>query len=740
LCFSAPGLAAIVVDGVLNEPEWAEAQVFEEFVITEPRTGEAAKYRTVARVLSNKDGIYIGFSNYQPPEVQRVRRRFARDSHMLADRNMVGLDFDGTSLSAYDFTVSSSNSVQDGIFTGELTYSTDWDGTWYSQTRDKEEAWYSEIHIPWTVAPMSNTERDIKTMRIYLARIVHNESLRFAFPDAGYGRSTFLSDWHPIQLKQEETSTLDWFPYLTYSTERVEDDSSWKAGIDMVWRPNNNTQITGAINPDFGQVESDDLVVNFSAFETFFSEKRPFFTENQALFSRELPLGDRLVHTRRIGASSDAGDEDVTDIDVAAKASTYGQRLDYGVFAVMEDDTRLSEGRNFASTRIQGRVGGAALGHSLNWTDRGTLDRTALVNSIDLDWRVSDEFRLEGQFMLSNIEQDANEFNDWLQLDDEDHGGFVRIRYTPNEQWQHTLTGIYYGDGFDINDMGFQQRNDYAVIQGNNRYDVFAYADQSVMRSSVTELEYGYEENTDGVKLLPWIEGSHQIVFNSTRELELKAYYQWEGADDLISRGAGIVNIPNQQGLALGYSSRRDSPLEFAPTLTVENDGTDKFSTQLQLDVQYYAMETLTLSGTARWRDYREWLLWDFDSEQMATYEATQYEVDFRLDWYPSTRQEVRLKVQWVAVSADALEGFNIGANGDLQPSAAPVSDFSVSDTAVQLRYRYELAPLSDIYVVYSRGGFWADDESNDGPGAMFQNAWDEKHTEILQAKIRYRF
>ena len=72
------------------------------------------------------------FKNYQPATVKRVNRRFARDAQIEADRNVVSIDFDGTAKSAYDFTVGSANSRQDGIV-GSGTYSGDWDGTWYSQ-------------------------------------------------------------------------------------------------------------------------------------------------------------------------------------------------------------------------------------------------------------------------------------------------------------------------------------------------------------------------------------------------------------------------------------------------------------------------------------------------------------------------------------------------------------------------------------------------------------------------------
>ena len=88
-------------------------------------------------------------------------------------------------------------------------------------------------------------------MRLYLSRVVYSESLRFASPDASFDRSTFLSDWQPVEVQQRPSSTLDWFPYLTWSRERVAGESDWKAGMDMVWRPDSGTQITGAIKPGF---------------------------------------------------------------------------------------------------------------------------------------------------------------------------------------------------------------------------------------------------------------------------------------------------------------------------------------------------------------------------------------------------------------------------------------------------------------------------------------------------------
>ncbi|MGK0293470.1 MAG: hypothetical protein ACI9U1_001867, partial [Porticoccaceae bacterium] len=172
--------AAITIDGVLDEPEWANARVYTDFVTVEPLTSDPAKYATEVRMITNEEGIFVGFRNYQPAAVKRVNRRFARDAQIESDRNVVSIDFDGTAQSGYDFTVGSANSRQDGIV-GHQTYSGDWDGIWYSQTSSEADYWYSEIHIPWTVAPMSEAEEGVKNMAVWFSRVVFNESLRFAF-------------------------------------------------------------------------------------------------------------------------------------------------------------------------------------------------------------------------------------------------------------------------------------------------------------------------------------------------------------------------------------------------------------------------------------------------------------------------------------------------------------------------------------------------------------------------------
>ena len=729
---------AITVDGLLNEPEWADARVYSDFVTVEPLTSEPAKYVTEVRLITNEEGIFVGFTNYQPASVKRINRRFARDADIKADRVMVGIDFDGTAESAYDFTVGSANSRQDGVMGGG-THSTDWDGTWYSQTSSDKDYWYSEIHIPWTVAPMSDAGGGTKNMAFWFSRVVYNESLRFAFPNAFYTRSTFMEDWHPIEVKQVKAATLDWFPYASYNHNlRGSDDTDdANVGLDFIWRPNSNTQLTGALNPDFGQVESDDLVVNFSAFETFVSEKRAFFTENQGLFNSAQPNEDVVLYTRRIGAGVDKG---LLDVDVAAKLTHYGKTVDMGLFAVKEDTSGESAGGEFISSRIQRKSNNLAVGHRLTHVTRNFLEREATVQGVDVRWDSSDKVRVAAQILHSDIHQKANDNNDYQSVDQQDYAGWVNWSYTPSDEWSHALYYSHYGDEFEMNDMGYMRRNGYDEFYGYHRYDQRKYDQESSLLSGSTEFAYSYLENTAGKRLSLWSELKFNWVFKSTRQLALDFESTSSGWDDRITRGNESYFRPAKYKAGLRYESPRGNDFVFSAKVYAGTEDTGELYYGAFIRPELYLTETLTLGGRVGFKKYREWLLWDSEVSQLAGYETDRYSGDIRLDWYPSNRQEVRLKFQWIGLDAEVINSYQLDNSGDLQTSGTESSSFSISDTAFQIRYRYQLAPLSDIFLVYSRGGFFGSDSGDKGPGTLFNEGWSGVQVESLIAKIRYRF
>ena len=155
---------------------------------------------------------------------------------------------------------------------------------------------------------------------------------------------------------------------------------------------------------------------------------------------------------------------------------------------------------------------------------------------------------------------------------------------------------------------------------------------------------------------------------------------------------------------------------------------------------EVYATDSLTFNGLFSVGRKEHWLIWDSEVKQLAGYDAAFFDMNLGLDWYPSDRHEVRIKFQWVGIDAEVVDGYGLDDNGRLVVSDLPSSDFSLSDTALQLRYRFQIAPLSDIFLVYSRGGYYESENGAVGPGKLLQKGWEDVMVETVIAKVRYRF
>ena len=286
LLLAVPCVAtAIEVDGRIDPAEWAGARHVTEFRQVQPLTGNPGTLATEAWILATPEGLAVGFRNHQPPGVTRTRQRVQRDFDEQVDRVNLMVDFDGGGRTGYNFTVSSTNGIYDAVITNETQFNDDWDGNWRHAVAEDADGWSVEMLIPWYIAPMPRAAGDTRTINLYLDRVVGSTGERVAWPVASFERSRFVSEFAPVAVPAYSTSLLAVTPYVSGLHDLARSGTDLDAGADLFWKPNGQFQLAATINPDFGQVESDDLVVNFSATETFVSDKRPFFTENQGLSS-----------------------------------------------------------------------------------------------------------------------------------------------------------------------------------------------------------------------------------------------------------------------------------------------------------------------------------------------------------------------------------------------------------------------------------------------------------------------
>lgn len=730
-----PGLAlaepALQIDGHVDDAAWERAQVFRDFVVVEPYTLGAPSHPTEALLLSTPEGIAIAFRCVQPAGVPRIRERTPRDADMPGDRVNVFIDFNGDGETAYNFTVALSHAVQDATITNENAFSTDWDGDWKHRVAETADGWSAEFLLPWTVAAMKGSDAPRRTVAIMFDRVLGHTRERSGFPAASFMRPRYVSEFHKVEIDQYQASVFHVFPYVTGSHDFRADASDGKAGADLYWKPSGDFQLTAALNPDFGQVEADELVVNFDAIETFFSDRRPFFTENQGLFDVRTPDSGLLIYTRRIGGPRDDDPGRAAEIDLALKLNGSFAGFDYGVLAAQEAEHADDVGSRFLAQRLLRARGALSFGYLGTFAERPFLGREAQVHALDATWRANEHWAISGQAIASDIARPGR--------DQHGAGAWARIDYTPDPSWRQELELTHFDAALDFNDMGFQRRASLNEAEWTLQRQQAVADESSSLRSRSWLFELQARSNDVGERLPLVFIGNRSWAFRDGSELSLDPVVESAGYNDLIARGNGLVQLPQRAAVYLEYDTRRYASTEYEIGGGWREEGLGGAALELWGGVQWFARENLTVEASFGWTDSRDWLIWD-SGTRLGRYQREQLSTDLDLDWFPAPGHEFRLRLQWLALTAFDARAVRIGAGGRLQPVDEVLDDFVVDNLGLQLRYRWEFAPQSDLYVVYARGGIVERGGRERDFGELLDEALELRDADQLLVKVRRRF
>ncbi|MGH7561483.1 MAG: DUF5916 domain-containing protein [Gemmatimonadales bacterium] len=287
---------ALVVDGKLDEAAWAGVAPATDFRQAEPREGEPASQRTEVRILFDDEALYIGARMFDTLGAEGVRRQLVRRDQN-ADSDWLELIFDTyhNHLGRTVFAVNPSGVRQDA---GQATEFADqsWDPVWRAATQIDSLGWTAELRIPFSQLRFSRDSLQTWGMQVWRTVSRINEISMWSFwgrNEAG-GPSRF-GHVEGIQPGRGATRRLELLPYVVsqFNSLKPSGDNNpfyrerytqARFGGDLKYLLTSNLTLDATINPDFGQVEVDPAVVNLSAFETFFPERRPFFVEGSGTF------------------------------------------------------------------------------------------------------------------------------------------------------------------------------------------------------------------------------------------------------------------------------------------------------------------------------------------------------------------------------------------------------------------------------------------------------------------------
>ena len=216
----------------------------------------------------------------QPPDTL-IARLSSRDAFINRDSFGITLDTSGEGLYGYWFSVNLGGTVLDGKVAPERNFTREWDGPWTGASAELDDGWSVEMFLPWSMMAMP-VSAGPRRIGFWTNRKVAYLDERWSTPALPFSSSTFMSTLGTLQMDRvNPKQQLAFFPYASYTFDEIESEDEYRAGFDVFWRPSPNFQLAATANPDFGAVESDDVVVNLTAFESFFPEKRLFFPGRQ---------------------------------------------------------------------------------------------------------------------------------------------------------------------------------------------------------------------------------------------------------------------------------------------------------------------------------------------------------------------------------------------------------------------------------------------------------------------------
>ena len=740
----------IVVDGELNESEWQSAFKITEFYETDPYTLKKTTDETIAYIFSNEDGIYVGFINYQDEDTMLSNKTMRDEISSLSEKNSINIDFDGDRSKAYIIAVALGDSLFDAIKIQSGGFKTDWDGDWIAKTKKFKNYWSSEFYLPWNVVLMNQPNAKKRKINYSALRYKANEQSWSSSSGTMATRANYFLELDSLELDNFTQSKFNFFPYFAFNKNAATNFEESNIGAEVFYSSGKGSQINLTINPDFGQAESDEVIVNFSAQETFYKEKRAFFNENQSLF--DISNYDRysVINTRRIGAKPtyecsssinedecNAAKKNYSDIDYSLRFTQRNDSSNYGLFIAQESDEAFSKGREFVALRGKTKINSKSFGYMITNVKDDVAESESTVNVFDYINVRSKKLTTYADFLTTRKDNKS--------------GNGMRLQYTykPTDLSRNSASILYFDKDFQINDFGYLKKNDWFHFGLGHNIKKIDFSEGSPILQIDTEYDFNYDADTDGNSNPMDFTYKNRLEFIDTSKFSYDFRYKTSGKNTTITRKDPLypfVKIKDNFSVTADFEEKNfkywtyDWRISFDKSSKYEGWDSKGYRKRFfKVAGSFFPNENIKISSDFRVKKEKEWLNW-LDGNHLAAYDLNQRIFSINLDWFRGAKHEIRFKSQFVALEAKNPRSLSADLGGFLSASEKIVKSFSNGITSFQIRYKYEIAPLSNIYVVYTKGGNVYEEEDDRSFSKIFKDPWENPDNEIFSLKVRLKF
>jgi hypothetical protein len=333
----------IHLDAQLDESAWKNVSTATDFVYQWPTPGKTASQRTIVKVLYDDAALYIGVQCFDTHPDSIFHRLSKRDELENTDWFAVILDTYRDGQNALQFGVTPDNVQFDSKFSIANANGNNgnsdgedpaWDAVWQSSARLTPEGWTAELKIPF--AAIRFPKKSNQDWGINFYRTVRRNGENNCWNEVKADISGSLNQMGLLKgiqdikapLRLSATPFIAAYANNSYNQPQTSLNGwshPWTVGMDLKYGINEAFTLDATVIPDFGQVRSDQNVLNLSPFEVRFNENRPFFTEGTELFNK-----GGLFYSRRVGANAPL-------INATKVSGRTKNGLGIGVFNAVED-------------------------------------------------------------------------------------------------------------------------------------------------------------------------------------------------------------------------------------------------------------------------------------------------------------------------------------------------------------------------------------------------------------------
>lgn len=762
-------LKAPQIDGVLNDDVWKNADIAKDFVMFRPGDGtkERDNKKTEVKIAYDDEAIYFGVTLYDDNPNEIPLQFTSRDDFGNVDWFLISLNPFNDHQNDYEFIVMSTNSQADAKVFASGNEDFSWNAVWDSKVTINDDSWVVEIKIPYSQLRFSNLP--IQTWGINFHRKINNLNEQYVWNpiDKTKGEiSLYAGEIIGIENIQPPTR-LSFYPYTSGTLSSYDNDTRFDAnfGLDIKYGLSESYTLDVTLIPDFGQTAFDETVLNLSPFEQQYSEKRAFFTEGTELFG----IGN-LFYSRRIGSTPVAYDdveenlkeneeiiENPTNVNMINAIKLSGRDkngLGVGFFNAVTEKTSAKIQDTITGT-IRKEVTEPLTNYNVLVIDK-QFNKNSSVSFINTNVLRDGSFRdANTTALLFDISNKENKYNisgnikmsNVREVSENTTGYSGTLKLSKiSGNYQYYFRYSRSDENYDIQDFGYQRRNNYSNFFSKVSYQIFEPTN-TFERFKITldaSLRYLSEPNSytgNDIEIEAFFITISRFAFGANIEANIGDQYDYyePRVDGRYFKQEGVIEAGAWVSTDFRKKLAVEANLNYAKRYTINNyylgfeiEPRYRFSDKFQIIYALDFGQLINEQGYVTELDNGDIIFGTRDvkniintlSGKLSFSTKSALSLSFRQYWSPVQYQD-----QYYTLNNEGiLEHSSYHENNDI--------NYNIWN--LDLNYTWEFAPGSFLTALYRNSIFNEDDLSYIDFGENLGNLFQEPINNIVSLKVIY--